>query len=78
MVVSQFTSEEYGEAYMFMNFASRNDSNAVDAVFKECSEVAIYGGENFEGTPTIVELDEDGKFTLELNYGEGVFVVPLK
>ncbi len=79
MVVSQFVSEKYGEAYMFVNFG-RNDGrvNTVNAQFKNCGAVAIYGGAGYSGTPRIVKLDKEGKLTFDLNYGEGVFVTPLK
>lgn len=77
MIVSRFTSEEYGEAYMFLNWADRNDGNTVTATFKECNAVAIYGGAGYSGTPEIVELDENGQTIIELEYGEGVFVTPL-
>ncbi|MBQ6717498.1 MAG: hypothetical protein IJN22_01245 [Clostridia bacterium] len=77
MIVSRFTSDEYGEAYMFLNWADREKSNTVTATFKDCTAVAIYGGEDYSGTPEIVTLDEEGKLELELAYGEGVFVTPL-
>ncbi|MBR5473523.1 MAG: hypothetical protein IKU82_06005 [Clostridia bacterium] len=77
MIVSRFTSEEYGEAYMFLNWAERGNSNTVSATFKDCKSVAIYGGAGFDGTPEIYELEE-GKLTINLEYGEGVFVTPLK
>lgn len=77
MLISRFTSKEYGEAYLFHNWAERGDSNTITATFKNCKSVAIYGGVGFEGTPEIVELDENGKFELKLEYGEGVFVTPL-
>lgn len=78
MTISRFTSEEYGEAYMFLNWAERDKSNTVTATFKDCSKIAVYGGVGFEGTPEIMELDKDGNVTIELEYGEGVFVTPLK
>ncbi|MBQ8267162.1 MAG: hypothetical protein IJZ21_02110 [Clostridia bacterium] len=78
MIVSRFTSEEYGEAYMFLNWAEREKDNTVTATFKECNSVAIYGGAGYEGTPEIVKLDENGNVTIELSYGEGVFVTPLE
>lgn len=77
MVVSRFTSEEHGEAYMFVNFAASGSTNAVESQFKDCDALAIYGGIGFDGTPKIVELDETGKYDFNLAYGEGVFVVPL-
>ena len=77
MLISRFTSKEYGEAYLFHNWAERGDSNTITATFKNCKSVAIYGGVGFEGTPEIVELDENGKFELKLEYGEGVFVTPI-
>ncbi len=78
MVVSQFKSDKYGEAYMFVNFArAESDNNIVKATFKDCGAVAIYGGANYSGTPQIVPLDENGQIEIELEYGEGVFVTPL-
>ena len=77
LIVSRFISEEYGEAYMLVNFAEREKSNAVNAQFKDCGAVAIYGGKGFDGTPRIVELADDGTLALNLQYGEGVFIVPL-
>ncbi len=78
LVVSRFVSEEYGESYMFVNFSETVDkNNAVKATLRDCGAVAIYGGEDYSGTPEIVNLDENGNFTLELAYGEGVFIVPL-
>ena len=77
LIISHFTSEEYSEAYMFVNFADRDNSNTVVAKFKDCSAVAIYGGVDYSGTPKIVNLDEQGNLTLELAYGEGVFVTPI-
>ena len=77
-VVSKFLSEQYGEAYMFVNFAKElSESNTITATFKECDAIAIYGGADYDGTPKIVELDENGKFELKFEYGEGVFVTPL-
>ncbi len=76
-VISHFTSEKYGDAYMFLNWADRNDKNTVTATFKDCKSVAIYGGVGFEGTPEIVQVGEDGKLEIELEYGEGVFVTVL-
>lgn len=78
MVVSHFASEEFGDAYMFVNFGRDNgENNNISVTFKDCGAVAIYGGEGFDGTPEIVTLGEDGKLSLELQYGEGAFVVPL-
>ena len=62
---------------MFVNFADRDDNNTAEVTFKDCKKVAIYGGEDYAGTPQIIKLDENGKFTFELNYGEGVFIVPV-
>lgn len=78
LLVSRFVSEEYGEAYMFTNFADRGIANTVDVVLKDCSSVAIYGGAGFDGTPEIVKLGENGELNLNLDYGEGVFVTLLK
>ena len=77
LIVSRFISEEYGEAYMLVNFAERENSNTVTATFKDCDSIAVYGGKGFDGTPEIIKLDKDGNVTIELDYGEGVFVTPL-
>ncbi len=78
MVVSRFTSDKYGDAYMFLNWAERGGKNTINAQFKDCDALAIYGYAGYDGTPKIVELDENGKITIELEYGEGVFVTPIK
>lgn len=78
IVISRFTSEKYGEAYMFVNFAERELDNKVELQMKDCKSLAIYGGIGFSGTPQIIELDEQGKCNIELSYGEGVFIVPIK
>ncbi len=78
LVISRFDSEKHGEAYMFVNFGENNGKiNTIDVTLKDCTAVAIYGGEGYSGTPEIVTLDEDGNLKLELAYGEGVFVTPL-
>ncbi len=76
LLINRFVSDEYGEAYMLVNFAD-NATNKINVSFKDCRAVAVYGGKGFEGTPEIVELDENGVFTRELPYGDGVFVTPL-
>ncbi|MDO4608980.1 MAG: hypothetical protein Q4B40_07320, partial [Clostridia bacterium] len=76
LIVSRFTSDEYGEAYMLVNFADRDGKNKISVKLKDCRAVAVYGGKGYNGTPEIVEL-EDGKFTRELPYGDGIFVTPL-
>ena len=76
LIVSHFTNEQYGEAYMFVNFADRK-SNNVTATFRDCKAVAVYGGKGYTGIPKIVELDENGNVTIDLGYGDGVFVIPL-
>ena len=79
LVVSHFTSQKYGEAYMFVNFSRDVGSKSkIDVQFKECSAVAVYGGAGYNGTPKIVELDSEGNFKMELAYGDGAFIVPLK
>lgn len=77
MIISRFTNEKYGEAYMFLNWAEREAGNTITAKFKDCKKVAVYGGAGFEGTPKIVKLDKNGNLAIELKYGEGVFVTPL-
>ncbi len=78
LVISRFVSEKYGEAYMLVNYAQKDaKNNVVTVTFKDCSRLALYGGKGFDGTPKIVELDEEGKYRFEFEYGEGVFVVPM-
>jgi hypothetical protein len=78
LAISRFTSEEYGEAYMFVNYAlSDKPTNVATITFKDCSKIEIYGGKGFDGTPKIVELDEENKYRFEFEYGEGAFVVPM-
>ncbi len=77
VVMSRFASEEYGEAYMLVNFAERELDNVVDLQMKDCESLAIYGGADFDGTPEIILLDEEGKCQIDLAYGEGIFIVPL-
>ncbi|MBE6810982.1 MAG: hypothetical protein E7521_08010 [Ruminococcaceae bacterium] len=77
LLVSRFESEQYGEGYMLVNFAKRDQKNSIEVIFKDCDQVAIYGGVDYSGTPDIVSLDENGKLKLELQYGEGVFVTPI-
>lgn len=81
MVLSRYTSEKYGEAYMFLNWADRDPEgekniNVINAEFKDCNAVAVYGGADYNGTPKIIDL-EDGKVMFELAYGEGIFVTPI-
>ena len=78
LAISRFTSEKYGEAYMLVNYDVKDKPNNIATVtFKDCSRLALYGGKGFDGTPKIVELDEEGKYRFEFEYGEGVFVVPI-
>ena len=76
-VISRFVSEEYGEAYMLVNYGPKDETNLATITFKNCEKIAIYGGKGFDGEPEIYELDEEGKFVKEFEYGDGVFVVPL-
>ncbi|MBQ2933972.1 MAG: hypothetical protein IJE02_05130 [Clostridia bacterium] len=79
ILVSHFLSEKYGEAYMFVNIAVDNGvPNNVIAEFKDCGAIAVYGGADYSGTPEIIELDENGKVSLDFEYGEGAFIIPLK
>ena len=82
LVISRFASDRYGESYMFVNFAEPSketpEINKVEATFKDCRAVAVYGGEGYTGTPEIIELDDKGLLKLEFAYGEGLFIVPLK
>ncbi len=77
VAISHFTSKDFGDAYMFLNWADREDKNTVTATFKDCSAIKVYGGAGFEGTPKTLELNEKGEVTFELAYGEGVFVTPV-
>jgi len=75
LLVSRFTNKEYGEGYMFVNFADRKGST-VTAKFRDCKSVAIYNAAKGDA-PQIVKIDKNGQLTLELEYGEGVFIIPL-
>ncbi|MBQ8793175.1 MAG: hypothetical protein IJZ63_00330 [Clostridia bacterium] len=87
VAISHFTSKDFGEAYMFVNWADRgvkNEdgtlekvNNIVTAKFKDCSELKVYGGVGFDGTPKTLKLDKNGEVQFELEYGEGIFVVPV-
>lgn len=78
LAISHFTSEDFGDAYMFLNWADRGDNkNSVTVSFKDCSAIKVYGGVGFDGTPKTLELNEKGEVTFELAYGEGVFVTPV-
>ena len=78
VIISQFESKEYGEGYMFVNFGrAESGNNKINVTFKDCTSIAIYGGIDYSGEPQIVELDENGKAVIELEYGEGAFVIPL-
>lgn len=78
LAISHFTSKDFGDAYMFLNWADRGDENTVIATFKDCSKIKVYGGVGFDGTPKILDLNEKGKVTLKLAYGEGVFIEAVK
>ena len=79
LAISHFTSEDFGDAYMFLNWADRGEEkNVVEATFKDCSAIKVYGGVGFDGTPKTLELNEKGEVSFELAYGEGVFVIPVK
>lgn len=75
LIVSHFTNEKYGEAYMFVNFADRK-SNSVVATFRDCKAVAVYNSAK-SSEPQIVTLDPNGQVELDFNYGDGLFVIPL-
>ena len=78
VVMSRFVSEEYGQAYMLVNYAQRDaKNNVVTLTFKDCKKVAVYGGKGFSGTPKIIELDAENKCRFEFEYGEGAFIVPI-
>lgn len=75
LIISHFTNERYGEAYMFVNFADRK-SNSATATFRDCKAVAVYGI-NCGGNGKIINLDANNQVKFELDYGDGVFVIPL-
>ena len=75
LLISRFTNKNHGEAYMFANVADRHANN-VNISLRNCTAVAIYGENGFNGTPETVKL-ENGKLNLNLEYGEGAFVVPV-
>lgn len=75
LLISRFTNKNYGEAYMFANVADRHANN-VNIRLRNCTAVAVYGENGFNGTPRIADV-KNGTVTLNLEYGEGAFVVPL-
>lgn len=77
LIISRFTSDKYGEAYMLVNYAQKDKNNVATVTFKDCTKIAVYGGKGFDGAPQIVELDEENKYRVDLPYGEGVFIVPI-
>lgn len=77
VAMSHFTSKDFGDAYMFLNWADREDTNTITATLKDCSKVKVYGGVGFDGTPKTLEVNEKGEVTFTLAYGEGVFMVPV-
>lgn len=78
LVVSQFSSEKYGEAYMLVNFSDDHQAvNKLQMEFKDCKALALYGGEDYSGEPSIITPNENGEYVIEFAYGEGAFVVPV-
>ena len=78
LAISHFTSKDFGDAYMFLNWADREDENTVVATFKDCKKIKVYGGVGFDGTPKTLDLNEKGEVTIKLAYGEGVFIEPVE
>ncbi len=78
LLISRFESDKHGEAYMFVNFTDRDNTNNIEVTFKDCKVVAIYGGKDYKGEPKIIALDKNGMLKIDLTYGDGIFVVPLE
>ena len=74
ITMNEFTDEEGNKAFMLCNYDDpiMGRKNKTTVTFKDAKGVLYYRN----GEPTTVLL-EDGKFSIELEAGEGVFVIPL-
>ena len=72
--MNEFTDADGNKAFMLFNYEEpmMKRGNKVTVTFKEAKGVLYYRN----GEPTTEVLD-NGKFTIELESGEGVFVIPL-
>lgn len=78
-LVGCFEREE-DEGYMLVNYSLPADGKNVKAKIKlkkSKGYVAVYGGEDFDGTPQILQANRKGECSLDLKAGEGKFIVPL-
>ena len=67
------------EAYMLTNYGYPDETETLEVTItlkNGAKHLAIYGGDGFNGTPTVVKAKR-GKCTLSIKPGEGKFVVPL-
>ena len=74
VVLSEFTGGEGNKAFLMTNYdePTLQRSNKVTVTFGEAKGVLYYK----DGEPTTA-LIENGKFEIELEAGEGIFVIPL-
>ena len=72
-LVSQFTDEAGKHAYLFVNYGmpSLSESNRVTAAFDRAREAVVFANGDRNAMPL-----ENGKITLLLDPGQGVFVIP--
>lgn len=73
LVTEMYDDEKQQYGYMVMNIADPDAASSVNAelAFSEADAVSVYGN----GTNEVFALDE-GKFSVELAPGRGVFVLP--
>ncbi len=74
ITMNEFTDGDGNKAFMLFNYEepTENRKNKVEITFDKALGVQVYRN----GEPTNQVL-KDGKFTIELDSGEGVFVIPL-
>lgn len=68
------------EGYMLVNYSQPSDEKEVAITLKlkkRRGYIAVYGGENCDEKPQIVQADGKGKCSVSLKPGEGKFIVPL-
>lgn len=72
-LAGQFTDENGNEGYMLVNYGDpkQNISSTVTLDLIECNKIIVYRN----GLPTIQDV-VDGNWSIKLNPGEGVYVIP--
>lgn len=68
------------EGYMLINYGNPEETEAYDyfvTLKGGATHLAVYGGKGYSGVPEIVGADENGECKLNIEAGEGKFIVPL-